>query len=74
MAVSKKVKQKAIPKGKSIVQGGNPEQYYIENPAWSFTTTDQEKWSFTQEHIGDAIWTEVFPRLMAWEKTHGVKY
>ena len=36
MAVSKKnkqIKQREIPKGKSIAQGGNPEQYYIENPA-----------------------------------------
>ena len=55
MAVSKKnkqVKQKEIPRGKSIAQGGNPEQYYIENPAWSFANSDQDMWSFTQEHIG----------------------
>lgn len=44
MAVSKKnkqIKQKESPKGKSIAQGGNPEQYYIENPAWSFANTDR---------------------------------
>lgn len=70
MAVSKKnkqIKQKESPKGKSIAQGGNPEQYYIENPAWSFANTDQDMWSFTQEHIGELIWTEILPRLKALE-------
>lgn len=33
MVVSRKdkqVKQKEIPKGKTIAQGGNPEQYYLQ--------------------------------------------
>jgi hypothetical protein len=64
---NKQIKQKEIPKGKSIVQGGNPEQYYRENPAWSFASSDQEMWSFTQEHIGELIWTEILPRLKALE-------
>ena len=64
---NKQIKQKESPKGKSIAQGGNPEQYYIENPAWSFANTDQDMWSFTQEHIGELIWTEIFPRLKALE-------
>lgn len=41
MAASKKykqVRQREIPKGKNIAQGGNPEQYYSENPAWSFAS------------------------------------
>ena len=29
---NKQIKQKETPKGKSIAQGGNTEQYYIENP------------------------------------------
>ncbi len=64
---TKQIKQKEIPKGKSIAQGGNPEQYYIENPAWSFANSDQDMWSFTQEHIGKLIWTEILPRLKALE-------
>lgn len=51
MAASKKykqVRQREIPKGKNIAQGGNPEQYYSENPAWSFASSDQEMWSFSQ--------------------------
>ena len=64
---SKQVRQKVNPKGKSIVQSENPEQYYMENPAWSFATSDLEMWSFTQEHIGDLIWMEILPRLKALE-------
>lgn len=64
---NKQIKQKEIPKGKSIAQGGNPEQYYTENPAWSFANSDQSMWSFNQEHIGELIWTEILPRLKALE-------
>lgn len=64
---NKQIKQKEIPKGKSIAQGGDPEQYYIETPAWSFANSDQDMWSFNQEHIGERIWTEILPRLKALE-------
>lgn len=64
---NKQIKQKEIPRGKSIAQGGNPDQYYIENPAWGFANSDQDMWSFTQDHIGELIWTEVLPRLKALE-------
>ncbi len=64
---NKQIRQKVNPKGKSIVQGGNPEQYYMENPAWSFANSDQNMWPFTQEHIGELIWTEIVPRLKALE-------
>ncbi|GAA6265473.1 hypothetical protein F110043I8_24580 [Ruminococcus sp. f11] len=70
MAVSKKIKrvrQKEIPKGKSIAQGGNPEQYYSENPAWSFANSDQGMWPFSEKHIGNMIWTEIIPHLKALE-------
>ncbi len=70
MVVSRKdkqVKQKEIPKGKTIAQGGNPEQYYSQKPAWTFANADQEMWSLTQEHIGDLIWKEILPRLKALE-------
>lgn len=63
----KKIKQKEIPKGRSIAQGGDPEQYYSENPAWTFANADQEMWAFSQEHIGEQIWTEILPRLKALE-------
>ncbi len=70
MAVSKKNKkiiQKENPRGKIIIQGGDPEQYYSQNPAWTFENADQEKWAFSQEHIQDQIWTEIIPTLRALE-------
>ena len=73
MAVSKKnkqIRQREIPKGKSIAQGGNPGQYYSENPAWSFANSDQEMWPFSQEHIGEMIWKEIFPRLKSFRRSN----
>ena len=32
----KKVKQTEKPIGRTIAQGGDPEQYYSENPSWNF--------------------------------------
>ena len=63
----KEIKQREVPKGKLIAQGGDPERYYSENPAWTFANSDQEMWAFTQDHIGDVIWTEILPRLKALE-------
>ena len=63
----KEVKQKEVPRGKVIAQGGDPERYYSENPAWTFANADQEMWAFSQEHIGTLIWTEILPRLQALE-------
>lgn len=70
MAVSKKnkqIKQKEKPRGKGIAQVGNPDQYYMENPAWGFGNSDQSMWPFTQSHIDGRIWTEIIPRLKALE-------
>lgn len=64
---TKQVKQKELPKGKSITQGGDPKQYYKEYPAWSFANSDQDMWSFTQDNIGKLIWSEILPRLKALE-------
>lgn len=63
----KQIKQREIPKGKSIAQGGDPEQYYSQNPAWTFANVDQEMWAFSREHIGELIWSEILPRLKALE-------
>ena len=63
----KQIKQKEIPKGKSIAQGGDPEQFYSQNPAWTFANADQEMWTFNKAHIGDLIWSEILPRLQALE-------
>ena len=63
----KKVKQREMPKGRSIVQGGDPAQYYSQTPAWTFATSDNEMWAFSQEHMGELIWTEMLPRLKALE-------
>lgn len=67
MAGSKKIKQKEFPKGKSIVPGGDPNQYYSQNPAWTFANSDQDMWAFSKEHVGEMIWTEIMPRLRALE-------
>jgi hypothetical protein len=64
---NKKVRQNENPRGRSITQGKDPEQYFMENPAWSFANADQDMWSFTQAHIGNLIWTEILPRLKALE-------
>lgn len=63
----KEIKQKENPRGKFIAQGGNPERYYSENPAWSFANSDQEMWSFSKDHIGNLFWTEILPRLKSLE-------
>ena len=64
---NKQIKQIERPKGKSIAQGGDPGQYYSQNPAWAFANADREMWAFSQQHIGDSIWTEIIPRLKALE-------
>ena len=53
MAASKKnkqIRQREIPRGKSIAQGGNPEQYYSENPVWSFANSDQKQELYTGDN------------------------
>lgn len=64
----KKIKQKATPKGQHIAQGGDPGQYYSQTPAWAFTNADTDMWTFSPEHIGDLIWTEILPKLQNFEK------
>lgn len=63
----KKIKQKANPKGQHIAQGGDPEQYYSQTPAWTFSNADTEMWAFSQNHIGDLIWSEILPKLQGFE-------
>lgn len=63
----KEVKQKEVPKEKFIAQGGNPERYYSENPAWTFAHADREMWTFSQDHIESHFWSEILPRLQALE-------
>lgn len=63
----KKIKQKEMPREKHIFQGGNPEQYYTENPAWCFLDADEEMWPFSQPYIGECIWTEIFPYMKSLE-------
>lgn len=69
MAVSKKkqIKQKEVPKGKVIAQGGDPGQYYSQCPAWAFHDLDDGRWSFAQKHAKELFWTEILPRLKDWE-------
>lgn len=63
----KEVKQREVPSGKHIAQGGDPERYYSEKPAWTFANSDQEMWAFSQERLGELFWTEILPRLKALE-------
>ncbi|MDO4324088.1 MAG: hypothetical protein Q4C61_16365 [Lachnospiraceae bacterium] len=63
----KEVKQREFPDGKRIAQGGDPERYYSENPAWTFANSDQEMWAFSQDHLGELFWAEIFPRLKSLE-------
>lgn len=63
----KEVKQKEFPKERFIAQGGDPERYYSENPAWAFASSDQEMWTISREHLGDLFWTEFLPRLRSLE-------
>ena len=70
MAVSKKkkeIKQRETPNGKHIAQGGDPERYYSDHPAWTFAFSDKEMWAFSEEHIGKAIWEEILPLLQSLE-------
>lgn len=70
MAASKRkkeVKQKEVPKGRNIAQGGNPERYYSERPAWIFRNADKEMWAFSEENIREVFWTEILPFLSGLE-------
>lgn len=59
----KRIKQNEYPIGKGIIQGGNPNQYYLQSPAWTFANSDQDMWAFSKEHVGELIWTEIIPQL-----------
>lgn len=63
----KKVKQLKEPKGNSIGQGGNPDQYYSQHPAWNFSSCDNEKWSLNSEDVREVFWDEILPHLKGWE-------
>ena len=63
----KKVKQVKNPDTKVIREGGNPNSYYMQHPTWCFSKADNEKWAFSQNHIGEIIWTEIIPRLVGFE-------
>ncbi len=68
MGGSKKVHSKEITQSKKVVQIENPNAYYHMHPTWNFNTVDREKWAFTKDNIGDAIWTEILPYLMELER------
>lgn len=63
----KKVKREKQPDGRRVKNCENPNEYYNKNPAWNFHTCDKEQWSLSQERIGDNIWKEIIPHLMAFE-------
>lgn len=66
-ASKKKVKQLKEPKGNQIGQGGNPDQYYSQNPSWNFSSCDKEKWSINSEAVREVFWDEILPHFQSWE-------
>lgn len=68
MAVcKKKIKQAKEPKGNSIGQGGNPDQYYSQYPAWNFSSCDKENWSLYSDGVRKIFWDEILPHIQGWE-------
>lgn len=63
----KKVVQTKQPKGNNIVQGGNPDAYYAQHPAWNFLSCDKEKWSLHSDGVQKIFWTEILPHFQGWE-------
>jgi len=63
----KKVKQKKEPRGNYIGQGGNPDQYYSQHPAWNFSCCDREKWSIFSDEARRIFWNELLPHFQGWE-------
>jgi len=63
----KKVIQSQSPKGKIILDGGNPNQYYSSHPSWNFSSCDKKKWSIWATETKDIFWSEIFPHLQSWE-------
>lgn len=52
---------------KIVNQTEIPDQYYAQSPTWVFSNSDTQMWAFTEENIGDVIWSEILPRLKAFE-------
>lgn len=69
MAASKKkqVKREYTPSSKQVMRTQDPEKYYQETPSWSFRMCDAKQWAFNKEYVGEAIWTEIIPRMQEWE-------
>lgn len=63
----KKVKQAKVPGGNAIVQVENPNQFYLQHPAWNFSSCDKEKWSLFSKAARDRFWDEILPHFQAWE-------
>lgn len=63
----KQVKQKTSPKGKTINQGGNPENYYSLKSSWIFNSTDRAVWTFSKDNTGNLFWEEILPKLQGLE-------
>lgn len=62
-ACKKKVAGINLPQVKKVVQADNPSAYYDESPAWVFSTADKECWAFSENRIGNVIWSEIIPYL-----------
>lgn len=63
----KRIKRMAEPGNRIIVQNNDPNQYYSQHPAWSFSDVDQEMWKFTQDRLNDVFWSDILPKMKLWE-------
>lgn len=69
----KRVKRVKEPRGNSIGQGGNPDQYYSQYPAWNFSSCDKKEWSIYSDETREIFWSEILPRIQGLEtQTWGV--
>lgn len=63
----KQPKVASQPSSREIVSKYNPDAFYEMNPRWDFHMCDSEEWKFDQSYMGDLFWTEILPRMKAWE-------
>ncbi len=53
---------------REIINKYNPDAFYEMNPRWDFNMCDTKEWKFDKAYMGDLFWSEVLPRMKAWEK------
>lgn len=67
----KKIKPHKTPKGNNIGQGGNPDQYYSQRPAWNFSSCDKEKWSIYSKAVQSSFGMKYYLIYKLGKPRHG---